>query len=65
MVASRDYSREDKCDPLLLIVEVWTGLGLVVFPFALRGFPCKNSYFSVASVYLFIAASCYYLFNFT
>ena len=43
LVASRDYSREDKCNPLLLIVEIWTGLGPVVFPFALGGFPRKNS----------------------
>ena len=43
LAAFRDYSREDKCNPLLLIVEVWTGLGPVVFPFTLGGFPCKNS----------------------
>ena len=43
LVASRDYSREDKCNPLLLIVEIWTGLGPMVFPFALGGFPRKNS----------------------
>ena len=40
--ASRDYSREYMCTPLLLIVEVWTGLSLVVFPFALGGFRRKN-----------------------
>ena len=33
LAASRVYFREDRCNPLLLIVEVWTGLGLVVFPF--------------------------------
>ena len=40
--ASTDYSREDRCNPLLLIVDVLTGLDPVVFPFALGGFPCKN-----------------------
>ena len=40
--AFKDHSREDRCNPLLLIVEVWTGLGPVVFPFALGGFPRKN-----------------------
>ena len=29
----------EKTSVTLLIVEVWTGLGPVVFPFALRGFP--------------------------
>ena len=41
LVASRDYSREDKCNPLLLIVEVWTGLDPVVFPIALGVFHIK------------------------
>ena len=43
LVASKDYSREERCNPLLLIVEVWIGLGPVVFSFALGGFPRKNS----------------------
>ena len=43
LAASKDYSREDRCNPLLLIMEVWTGLGPVVFPLALGGFPRKNS----------------------
>ena len=43
LAASKDYSREDKCNLLLLIMEVWTGLGPVVFPFALGGFSHKNS----------------------
>ena len=67
LAASRDYSRKDKYNPLLLIVEAWTGLGPVVFLFALGGFPRKNSdvwFIFVAWIYLFIAASCYYLFNF-
>ena len=42
LAAFIDYFRKDKCNPLLLIVEVWTELGLVVFLFALEGFPCKN-----------------------
>ena len=42
LAASKDYFRKDKCNALLLILEVWTGLGLVVFPFAFRGFPSKN-----------------------
>ena len=37
----RDYSRKDKCNSLLLIVEDWTELGLVVFPFALGVFHVK------------------------
>ena len=70
LVSSRDYSREDRCNPLLLIVEVWTKLGPVVFPFTLGSFPRKNSsvwfLFPLHEfIYLFIAASCYYLFNFT
>ena len=40
--AYRDYSREDRYNPLLLIVEVWIGLGPLVFPFALGGFPHKS-----------------------
>ena len=43
LVASRDYSIKDRCNSLLLIVEVWTGIGPVVFSFALRGFLRKNS----------------------
>ena len=43
LVVFRDYSRQDKCNPLLLIVEFWTGLGPVVFPFTLGVFPRKNS----------------------
>ena len=42
LTAFRDYSREDKCNLLLLIVDVLTGLDPVVFPIALGGFPCKN-----------------------
>ena len=42
LVAFRDYFREDRCNPLLLIVEVWTELGPVVFSLALGGFPSKN-----------------------
>ena len=42
LATSKDYSRKDRCNPLLLIVEVWTELSPVVFPFALRGFPHKN-----------------------
>ena len=68
LVASRDYSREDMCTPSLLIVEVWTGLSPMVFPFTLGGFPCKNYgvwfFFFVAWVYLFITTSCYCSFNF-
>ena len=37
------FFRGSRCNLLLLIVEVWTRLGPVVFPFALRGFPCKYS----------------------
>ena len=40
---SRDYSRKDMYNLLLFIMEIWIELGLVVFPFALRGFPHKNS----------------------
>ena len=43
LAASRDYSREYMCNPLLSIVEVWTELGSVVFSFTLDRFPCKNS----------------------
>ena len=42
LIAYKDYSREDGCNPLLLIVKVWAGLGPMVFPFALGGFPRKN-----------------------
>ena len=42
LAASKDYFRKDRCNALLLILEVWTGLGLVVFPFAFGGFPSKN-----------------------
>ena len=68
LVASRDYSREDRCNPLLLIVEVWTRLGPMVFPFALGGFLRKNYglWFIFCCMSLFIfTTSCYYLFNFT
>ena len=44
LAAYRDYFRKDSCNSLLLIVEIWTGLDLVVFLFAFEGFSCKNSY---------------------
>ena len=42
LATSRDYFRENRYNPVLLIVEVWIWLGHVVFPFALGGFPRKN-----------------------
>ena len=42
LATSRDYSRKDRYNPLLLIVEVWIGLGLVIFSFASEGFSRKN-----------------------
>ena len=43
LTTSRYYFRKDKCNSLLLIMEVWTGLGPMVFRFVLGGFPSKNS----------------------
>ena len=42
-LTASNYSREDRCNPLLLIVEVWIRLSPMVFLFAFGGFPRKNS----------------------
>ena len=66
LAAFRDYSKKDKCNPLLLIVEVWTGVGPVVFFFASEGFPLKNSsvwfiFLLHEFIYLFLLVAITYL----
>jgi hypothetical protein len=55
LVASRYFSGEDIVNSLSLIIEDSTGLGLVIFSFALmKGFPHKNIVLLIASCLIII-----------
>ena len=66
LASFKDYSRKDMCNSLLLIMEVRTRLGPVVFPFTLGVFHIKILVFDLffmlhEFIYLFLLVDIVYL----